>query len=81
MDDGHKRHNPEWFEWYDAAVFGLAVIVLCFTFVVRIVTVDGHSMEPTLSSGQRVAVQAHSTARSAAMWWWWILTPVTAICW
>lgn len=58
MDDGHKKHNPEWFEWYDAAVFGLAVIVLCFTFVVRIVTVDGHSMEPTLSSGQRVAVQS-----------------------
>ena len=63
MDDGHKKHNPEWFEWYDAAVFGLAVIVLCFTFVVRIVTVDGHSMEPTLSSGQRgdvVVVDSYS---------------------
>ena len=30
-----------------------AVIVLCFVFVVRIVTVDGHSMELTLLSGQR----------------------------
>ncbi|MFR8664721.1 MAG: signal peptidase I [Ruthenibacterium sp.] len=58
MDAAREKHNPEWFEWYDAAVFGLAVIVLCFMFVVRIVTVDGHSMEPTLLSGQRVAVQS-----------------------
>ena len=58
MDTAREKHNPEWFEWYDAAVFGLAVIVLCFTFAVRIVTVDGHSMEPTLLSGQRVAVQS-----------------------
>ena len=58
MNTAREKHNPEWFEWYDAAVFGLAVIVLCFTFAVRIVTVDGHSMEPTLLSGQRVAVQS-----------------------
>ncbi len=58
MGAARRARNPEWFEWYDAAVFGLAAIVLCFTFVVRIVTVDGHSMEPTLYSGQRVAVQS-----------------------
>ena len=58
MNTAREKHDPEWFEWYDAAVFGLAVIVLCFTFAVRIVTVDGHSMEPTLLSGQRVAVQS-----------------------
>ncbi len=46
------------FEWYDSLVFALAAIVLIFVFVVRIITVSGHSMEPTLWGGDRVAVQS-----------------------
>ncbi len=46
------------FEWYDSLVFALAVIVLFFMFVVRIITVSGVSMQPTLYGGDRVAVQS-----------------------
>ena len=46
------------FEWYDSLVFALVVIVLFFVFAVRIITVSGHSMEPTLQGSDRVAVQS-----------------------
>lgn len=46
------------FEWYDSMVFALTVIVLVFVFLVRIITVSGYSMEPTLLWGDRVAVQS-----------------------
>ena len=39
-------------------VFALAVIVLFFVFAVRIITVSGVSMQPTLYGGDRVAVQS-----------------------
>ncbi len=42
----------------DSMVFALAAIVLIFVFVVRIITVSGYSMEPTLLWGDRVAVQS-----------------------
>ncbi len=48
----------ELFEWYDALVFALAAIVLVFMLVVRIITISGSSMEPTLYSGQHVLVQS-----------------------
>ena len=34
----------------------VAVIALVFTFGVRIVKVDGHSMDPTLSNGERILI-------------------------
>ena len=43
------RRNKETLEWYDALAMAVAVIALVFTFGVRIVKVDGHSMDPTLS--------------------------------
>ncbi len=46
------------FEWYDSLVFALTVIVLVFVFCVRVITVSGYSMEPTLYWGDRVAVQS-----------------------
>ena len=36
------------YEWIDAAVFSLVVVVLVFTFLCRIVGVDGSSMKTTL---------------------------------
>ena len=42
------RRNKETLEWYDALAMAVAVIALVFTFGVRIVKVDGHSMDPTL---------------------------------
>ncbi len=46
------------FEWYDSLIFALVVIVLLFVFVVRIITVSGSSMVPTLLGGDRIAVQS-----------------------
>ena len=39
-------------EWYDALAVAVALIALVFTFAVRIVQVDGSSMNPTLYDGQ-----------------------------
>ena len=50
------RSNKETLEWYDALAMAVAVIALVFTFGVRIVKVDGHSMDPTLSNGERILI-------------------------
>lgn len=42
------------YDWVEAAVFSLIVIVLLFTFVCRIVRVDGTSMENTLMHNDRL---------------------------
>jgi signal peptidase I len=52
------RYDPksDVYEWVEAVVFSLAVVVLLFTFVFRIVGVDGESMENTLDNGDRVVI-------------------------
>lgn len=42
------------YEWVEAAVFSLIVVVLVFAFIFRIVGVDGRSMEPTLKNHDRL---------------------------
>ncbi len=58
MEEKRFRKNLDILDWYDALVFALTALVLVFAFCVRIVVVDGHSMEPTLSSGDRLLVQS-----------------------
>ena len=48
------RRNKETLEWYDALAMAVAVIALVFTFSLRVVQVDGHSMQPTLLNGERL---------------------------
>ena len=43
--DRYKR-NKDILEWYDALAVAVAVIALVFTFGLRVVQVDGHSMQP-----------------------------------
>ncbi len=50
------QYNRRVLEWYDALTVTVAVIALLFTFVVRVVQVDGTSMNPTLQSGDRVII-------------------------
>ena len=50
------RRNKETLEWYDALAMAVAIIALVFTFGVRIVKVDGHSMDHTLSDGERILI-------------------------
>ena len=44
----------ELLEWLEAVVFSLVLVVLMFTFIFRVVGVDGDSMVPTLNDGDRV---------------------------
>ena len=60
-ETARKEKSPKGsalFEWYDSLVFALTVIVLIFVFLVRIITVSGNSMNPTLNWGDRIAVQS-----------------------
>lgn len=44
------------FDWIEAFVKALVLVVLLLTFVFRIVGVDGSSMFPTLQDGERVII-------------------------
>lgn len=44
----------ELIEWAESFVFAIFVIILVFTFIFRIVQVDGPSMEDTLHDGDRL---------------------------
>lgn len=43
-------------EWLQALVWSVVLVALCFTFGVRIIGVDGNSMEPTLQNNDRLIV-------------------------
>ena len=58
MTSRRRKSNQNIVEWYEALIFALAFLVLLFTFVVRVVAVNGSSMVPTLSSGDRLLVQS-----------------------
>jgi len=44
------------FEWIEIFVFSAAFVLLLFTFVARVVTVDGNSMNKTLLNKERIIV-------------------------
>lgn len=48
--------KKEVFEWVEALVFSIVIVVLIFTFLFRVVGVDGRSMEPTLYDGDRLLI-------------------------
>ena len=43
-------------EWYEALISAALVLVLVFSFVFRIIQVDGESMVPTLENGDKLIV-------------------------
>ncbi|MGI5970731.1 MAG: signal peptidase I [Oscillospiraceae bacterium] len=49
--------GSELYDWAQALVTAIVFIVLLFTFVGRIIGVDGTSMLPTLQDGDRVVLQ------------------------
>lgn len=53
-----KQENSErgLYEWMQALVCSVLAVVLLFTFVIRLIGVDGHSMVPTLQHGDRLLV-------------------------
>ena len=50
----------ETYEWVRSLVGAVLVITLLFTFVVRLMGVDGHSMVPTLQDGDRLIAYKES---------------------
>ena len=44
------------FEWLDVVVASVVVVVIIFTFVFRMVAIDGDSMNNTLINGERVII-------------------------
>lgn len=50
--------SAEIYEWMEAIAFALAIVVLLFTFVFRVVAVDGTSMDTTLADGDRLLVNS-----------------------
>ena len=53
-----KQQNSgrEMYEWVQALVCSVLAVVILFTFVVRLIGVDGRSMVPTLQHGDRLLV-------------------------
>ncbi len=48
----------EVYEWMEAIAFALAIVVILFTFVFRVVSVSGGSMDSTLANGDRLLVNS-----------------------
>ena len=51
-----EQGRQELYEWVQALVCSVLAVVLLFTFGVRLIGVDGHSMVPTLQHGDRLLV-------------------------
>ncbi len=52
----NKNITRELFDWVETFVFALVAVVIIFTFLFRIVTVDGRSMQPTLQNADRLVI-------------------------
>ncbi|QUO37867.1 signal peptidase I [Dysosmobacter sp. Marseille-Q4140] len=51
-----EKSGREAYEWVQALVCSVLAVVVLFTFVIRLIGVDGHSMVPTLQDGDRLLV-------------------------
>ena len=51
-----ENKQRELYEWVQALVCSVLTVVVLFTFVIRLIGVDGSSMEPTLKHGDRLLV-------------------------
>lgn len=46
----------ELFDWLDAIIWAIVIVVIIFTFALRVVGIKGSSMENTLFEGDKVAI-------------------------
>lgn len=51
-----EKEGRDLYEWGQALVCSVLTVVLVFTFGIRLIGVDGHSMVPTLQDGDRLLV-------------------------
>ena len=57
-DSGGEPFSENCYEWREALISAVIIIVVVFTFFFRIVNVSGPSMLPTLESGARVLISS-----------------------
>ena len=58
QEEQKKIPGRDFYEWVQALVCSVLTVVVIFTFVVRLIGVDGHSMVPTLQDGDRLLVMS-----------------------
>ena len=51
-----QKKGREAYEWVQALVCSVLAVVVVFTFLIRLIGVDGRSMVPTLQNGDRLMV-------------------------
>ena len=51
-----QTEGRDLYEWVQALVCSVLAVVILFTFVIRLIGVDGHSMVPTLQDRDRLLV-------------------------
>lgn len=56
MKEKKQWDGRELYEWVQALVCSVLAVVILFTFVIRLIGVDGRSMVPTLQHGDRLLV-------------------------
>lgn len=55
-DENKSSLNAFIFDWLEVLVHAIIAVVICFSFLFRIATIDGPSMENTLHNGERVII-------------------------
>ena len=55
---GRVKANRGLLEWVDSIIFAIVILALVFTFGVRVVQVDGSSMNPGLVDGERLLLSS-----------------------
>lgn len=51
-----KELKKEVFDWVEVLVHAILVVIICFSFLFRVATIDGPSMEDTLHNGEKVII-------------------------
>lgn len=61
MEETRKRDSAVGlYEWIEALLLAILFVVLVFTFLWRVVTVDGPSMQPTLHNGDKLVLYSQA---------------------
>lgn len=61
MEETRKRDSASGlYEWVEALLLAVVLVVLIFTFLWRVVTVDGPSMQPTLHNGDKLVLYSQA---------------------
>ncbi len=55
-DDNENSTKAFVFDWLEVLVHAIIAVIICFSFLFRIATIDGPSMENTLLNGERVVI-------------------------